>query len=125
MTGSPDDVTIEELVLNDTGADWPGYYIQLGTWEDDEFIPAEGDLKFVDGSVDFDSFDELQFSDYELFFTGGMLGAGEEFQVSFNVNDPSGIGEFALRQWAVPEPSSLLLLALGSLAVLAFGRRRR
>lgn len=120
-------MVVDDPVLNNTGVDWTGYHFQLGYWEGDEFVPStDGDgLAFLTGHSS-DVFPNVTtLSEDELYFHGGVVDAGGLVSLLLNIDLPGDSSfDFALRQWAVPEPSGVALLGFSALAFLAFGRRR-
>ncbi|MDZ7616069.1 MAG: PEP-CTERM sorting domain-containing protein, partial [Patescibacteria group bacterium] len=103
---------------NNTGSDWlNGYCIQLGYGLGDDFVLATDGLSFATNAP--------------LGLAGGETQAvypypvaiGADITASFPINMGDS-NVFTIRQFAVPEPGSLGLLAFCGLALLALRRRR-
>ncbi len=131
-SGGTTEYAFAEGVSNSTGLDFSQYRIELGFGEGALFVPStSGD------GLDFDAPDEDSTLDFSAFFSTPTL-VGEDVILAtgglfpnlafttppfiFSIDVPDGIDSFTLRQIpiAVPEPASMALLALGSIA--AFSR---
>ncbi|MGH8681438.1 MAG: PEP-CTERM sorting domain-containing protein [Burkholderiales bacterium] len=126
---------VQKTIINDTGITWTSFELELqvilGT------ASGQGDgLSFADGSALTDDFFSDEFSTYTridvlrdyLNFSGGEVLAGESVTFAFAITDNIANDPFYLLQTAnkvdrLPEPGSLLLVALG-LGGLAYARRR-
>lgn len=127
---------VVENVQNSTGVDWSGYRLELGFGVGAGFVlstPGDGlDFDDEDNSpIDFaplpaDFVIVTRPSEDVLLASGGTLLDGQFSGTDFifHLDVPDGITEFTLRQQPilVPEPSTLAMLGLFSLAAL---RRRR
>ena len=115
VTGDMNPIILDSTVTNNSGVAWlDGYYLQLGYGLGEDFELATDGLAF-----------DAVGGPHELFFAD-PIDIGEP--VSVDGGFPINMGDhnvFTLRQFAVPEPSSFVLLALSGLALLAMGRRRR
>jgi hypothetical protein len=120
-----------EFVDNNTGINWSGYTMQLGSGIGPQFVSSPGG----DG-LDFDApnFDTLPAAsaftnvvtgeDLLSFSTGTHSTGMETYQ--FRIDVPDGITSFTLRQFPipVPEPSTLVLAGFAALGLVAIKRRR-
>lgn len=125
-------ITLTEDVLNDIAdRDWIGYGFQLGFWDDvnDRFISSTAGDGLSFGFSSSPEFSNVQYlgSEDRLYFSSGLVEPGESAAFQLLINLPGGVDNFtfALRQYAVPEPSSFLLLAMSGVMMLLCGRRRR
>ncbi len=124
-------ITITEEVLNNiTERDWTGYGFQLGFWDavNEQFISSvNGDgLAFT---IDQDSDVFINFtvlSQDHIQFGNGLVKPGESVTFALAIGLPGGLDSytFAIRQYAIPEPSSFLLLAISGVILLCSRRRR-
>jgi hypothetical protein len=126
VTGEMDTSTAPGLELiyingtleNASGMDWSGLGVQLGYGLEADFVLATDGLALTDGVGGF--FTEVFFDD--------LIENGAIDSELFPIVLPPGRDDpffFTMRVYAIPEPGSLLLLGLASLALLAFGRPRR
>jgi len=131
VTGGLTAITIDETVLNPTMVDWTDYHVQLGTGLGDDFeasTPGDG-LLFVSGtSATFPTLTWL--SEDELAFSGSIVGPLNSDDLLLQLQLPGADPyTFTLRQWptttVIPEPSTLVIWALGLLGLGFYGRRRK
>jgi len=124
--------SVFESVDNNIGVNWDGYTLQLGFGVGGQFTLSAADdgLDFDSGSFDpaptSSAFANVLLGQDELFFSGGIHGSGAE-TYQFRIDVPDGIETFTLRQTPqlVPEPSSIVLGAIGACIGLVIARRRR
>ena len=129
--GIIDPINILEEVYNGTGIPWTDYHVQLGYGPLPFQASTAGDgLSFVSGFSN--AFPQVTFvSEDELSFAGGVV--PPTFWADFDlwVNLPDGVDPFTftLRQWpttsVIPEPTALVLAALGFWCLLMAGFRLR
>jgi hypothetical protein len=136
-TSNTDGVTeyvVFENVDNNTGVDWAMFTVELGFGFNSGFTPSTAgdgldfDAPGYDPSSSFfsDAFANVQTTEDKLTFSGGLQGAGSEnYGFRIDVPDDLGVEGFTIRQTPVPvpEPSSLLLVALCSLVLGVIFRR--
>ncbi len=123
-------ITLTEEVLNSiTERDWIGFGFQLGYWDEQNqrFVASTaGDgLNFgYSTSTEFGPATTL--SEDHIQFGNGFVEPGETASFALLINLPGGSDNFtfALQQYAVPEPSTFLLLAMSGVMMLLCGRRR-
>ena len=129
VDGNLTSIVIDDPVLNNSGQEWPGYRFQLGYWVNDEFVASTAG----DGLA-FDSLATNHTSDVfsnvtllgedELYFSGGLVGLNGSVSFVLDIDLPGGSSfDFALRQWAVPEPGSATLFGLAVLLLLGLRRQ--
>jgi len=136
-TGGVTEYSFREGVSNSTGVDWSGYTIQLGFGTGTGFVPSTpGDGLDFDGPlfnspIDFTVFfpSAIPTSEDEIVASGGIHPNGL-FSLPyfrFSVDVPDTFSSFTLRQFptAVPEPSTVLLTALGLAVLVPLARRKR
>jgi len=124
--GVDPNVTITKNLNNDTNFDWTDFHIILTPQ------PGTGPLVVYPGSVSSDRFSDVVvnnngdgsatidwFSNFGLGDTPVLIGESVTLEFTFNV---PGTVWFKMHQVPTPEPSSLMMLALGGLAL---ARRRR
>ena len=127
-----------DTVVNSTLFPWDDYHYALGMGVGPAFVQftavaspgfglsSNGVTPFFVNPAQSDVFLTANVSTHTVDFTGGMVPNGPGNLVNFNVNVfvPAVFGSFTLRQnFSVPEPATLLLLALG-LAGLVASRRK-
>lgn len=114
---------IQKTVTNDNGHDWTGYSLTLGETSNNvtfDYTVTPTAILQGDGTVfTVDVSDPTQ-----LVFSGGTLAVGQTLVMDFDIN-VADIGNFSycMTQLAIPEPATLTMLGLGSLALLV--RRKR
>jgi hypothetical protein len=130
-----------EGAQNNTGVEWAGFQLELGFRTGDEFtrIGPVASLDFDTPHKDPEPFvtffnmvnhgpDVIQASDgiVPLGFVP-ILGFSIDVPDDLDQIHPDGVSQFTLRQFpmAVPEPNTLMLLAIGGLTVLRLPVRRR
>jgi len=124
--GVDPDVAITKVLNNDTDFNWTDFHIQLtpapGTGPLVVYSDSVSSNRFSDvvvtnhgdGSANIDFFSNLQLGD-----TPVLIGESVTLEFTFNV---PGTVWFKMHQVPTPEPSSLMMLALGGIAL---ARRRR
>lgn len=120
--------SIQETVTNNTGVDWIGFHMGIGSIDPSVTASFGGDVDL--GAGGFDSF-EVGTDTLSLF---GLVRHGEAFGVTFGLlaSGPSnGLGgQFGIIETpsvpepSVPEPATLALVGL-ALAGLGYSRRRK
>ena len=133
VTGGMDPIVIDDPVLNNTNQVWTDYHFELGTWDptSGQFVlSTAGDgLAFLASSFSGMFPNMTMLSEDELFFSGATVAPGALADFFLDVDLPgSSSFPFALRQWAtvgIPEPTTLVLAALGFWCFLLAGFRRR
>ncbi len=135
-TGGVTEYVVTEGVQNNTGLDWSSYHIELGFGQGAGFVkstPGDGldfDAPHHDSPVNFNPspgfFPTVTYpTEDDILATGGLM---PDFTFAgyfvFNIDVPDGISSFTIRQSpiAVPEPATMSMLVLGSVALL---KRRR
>ncbi|MEM8945372.1 MAG: choice-of-anchor F family protein [Planctomycetota bacterium] len=125
-----------EGVQNSSGFDWESYHIQLGFGTGADFVlstPGDGldfDAPLYNSTIQFDpapgfSFPDVTIVSEDYIFADGGPGQPDTFYNEpfvFSIDVPDGIDTFTLRQFpiaVVPEPSVMILIALGGCAALA------
>ncbi len=136
-TGGVTEYTFIEGVQNSTGLDWTSYHIELGYGYETGFVKSTSgdDLDF--DAPDYDSdfffnpspgiFPLYSVSEDDLIASGGVM---PNFTFAgyfrFTVDVPDGITSFTIRQSPVPapEPSTLLLAAVGLVGLATYRWRK-
>jgi hypothetical protein len=121
-----------ESVDNNTGINWDLYTMQLGAGTGAGFVisnPGDGldfDFPTFDPAPTSTAFPIVGLAEDTLTFSGGIHSTGSEIY-EIRIDVPNGIQTFTLRQFprAVPEPTSLVLAALGCLALVGWRFRSR
>ena len=135
-TGGVTEYAVIEGVQNNTGLDWGSYHVELGYGNGAGFVKsASGDgLDFdapdYDSTFDFNPlpgfFPTVNVTEDDIIASGGVM---PDFSYAgdfvFHVDVPDDIASFTIRQSpiAVPEPTSMMLLALSGLAVFRKGKQ--
>lgn len=131
-TDGVSEYVVFENVDNNTGVDWVGYTLQLGSGIGASFAPSTAG----DG-LDFDapghdpaaSFFSTTFanlaipSEDELVFSGGTQGPGSQ-NYSFRIDVPD-LDSFTIRQLPSPVPEPTSLAAFATAFLIGFAIRRR
>jgi len=126
-------ITLTEEVLNSiTERDWIGFGFQLGYWDEQNqrFVASTAGDGLDFGYSTSTEFGPMSFlsEDHIRFPLGSdLVEPGETASFALLINLPGGSDNFtfALQQYAVPEPSTFLLLAMSGVMMLLCGRRRR
>ncbi|MCG8450345.1 MAG: PEP-CTERM sorting domain-containing protein [Pirellulales bacterium] len=137
-TGGVTEYAIIEGVQNSSGLDWASYHVQLGFGTGSGFeISDPGDdldfdAPFYNSTIQFDpsllfSFPTVTMSEDVLVASGGPGQLNGQYNEPFvyHIDVPDGITTFTLRQFPVaviPEPTSVALLLLASLSMVAIRR---
>ncbi len=126
-----DTIGVNKTVLNDTGADWNSFVMELGTTVDGAFVPStDGDgLGFLD-SADYPireetgAFPGVVIEEDRLVFSGFLADGDTANFIAFIQSNTQGNHKFTLRQYVptAPEPGTF---ALAMLALPLFAIRRR
>jgi len=112
-------IAIDELVTNDTGVTWTDYHVILANFDG---TPVDANAAFDPASVANSAFASMAADSEQILLSAGTVDPDAEFSLSFEINtDGAPDTGFLLKQYATPEPVSLLLLAAGALTL----RRRR
>jgi len=134
-SGGVTEYTFIEGVFNDTGTTWTDYHMQLGFGLGTDFVPSSpgDDLDF--DAPDFNSpFSLNPFLTVDVFeddidaYDGSIPDFTFVSPFVFTIDVPDGISTFTIRQFPttdfIPEPSSMLLLLLGSAGCCTARRTR-
>ena len=121
-----------EAVDNNTGIDWNGYLILLGTGVGANFQVSPGgngldfDFPTFDLPPTSTAFSTVLPAEVVLTFSNGLHSSGSQIY-EFRVDVPNGIDSFTLRQYPspVPEPATLVLASGALIGLAAFKWRRR
>ena len=109
--------SINLTAVNDTTFTWTGYILDLDPAANATFVPNSA------GSTVFDDVDYIGL--YRLEFSNGEVLINKPVGLQFDVEIPdTGLHTFTLTQTPIPEPATVALLGLGSLALLLRRRNR-
>ena len=109
--------SINLTAVNDTTFTWTGYILDLDPGANATFVPNSA------GSTVFD--DVAYIGLYRLEFSNGEVLINKPVGLQFDVEIPdTGLHTFTLTQTPIPEPATVALLGLGSLALLLRRRNR-
>ncbi|REK11875.1 MAG: PEP-CTERM sorting domain-containing protein [Planctomycetota bacterium] len=136
-TGGTTEYLVTEGVQNNTGLDWGSYHIELGFGEGAGFVKSTSGDGLDFDAPDFNSdfffdplpgfFPTVSVTEDDIIASGGVM---PDFSFAgyflFHVDVPDGISSFTIRQSPVevPEPSTLVLGAMGVSGLLLTLRRR-
>lgn len=123
----PKELGVDKTVLNDTGARWQQFVLELGTTVGGEFFPSTvGDgLTFVDTAnfpvrEETGAFPSVMVEEDRVVFNGQLDDAQSAHFIVFIDSNTMGAHKFTLRQYAVvPEPATCIVLLIGMMTMLS------